>query len=204
MRELVTIWHIESQLLKQMEDRPRLRVSLLSITYHILNSLEMCVDMLRRGYRFQIPVLIRNVNEAICVSYCLAADPNLLTKIEQGKFRSREAIANVRKILPEFIRHWDVQSQYFVHINVKDYFQFATYMSEKDEAATRGCLHMLASTLMLSCIVFEFIFMTHCQSPMFWSLNDMKKPVWSLTKIGDDWLRSVNDTLNTLNLKDSE
>jgi len=199
--QLMSICQKESERLNQPDNRHHLRVALLSITNHVLNTFELCIDLLRRGYRFQIPILARNINEALCVTLCIASDADLFAKIEKGNFRSKNAIAYVRKLFPEFVGQWDFLSQQFVHVNLKEYFQFATLMSEKDDEATKGCIHILSSLLIFAGVVFEFVFFLDYKLHMFWVRLDSGKTQWFLTQLGKEWLLSVDETLDTMESK---
>lgn len=113
------------------------RAAAASLLQHATKTIEASMDLLRRGYRYQVGMLTRNAVEAIATVFCFALDADTLEKVKAGKFKSSKAISIAKKMVPQFGQLYGSLSSNFTHLNI-DHFLWEPLLAQEDSTATEA------------------------------------------------------------------
>ncbi|MBU0492392.1 MAG: SEC-C domain-containing protein [Chloroflexi bacterium] len=138
-----------------------------SLLQYALKTTEAATDLLRRGYRHQVGMLMRNASEAIATVISIASNPETLDKVKTGKFKSPDAISEAKKIIPFFGRWYGELSSMFTHLNI-DHFEWEPLLSQDDVLVTQTCILFIKTNLVLTSVATELIFYDYVATPRFW------------------------------------
>ncbi len=146
-----------------------------------LNTYLSAVELFRKGYTKEPPMLIRNVLETISAAYDIHIHPEKLTNIGRftKNFDSKKSINIVKKISPLIAKTWGMLSGNFSHVS---YIHTMPNMSApvciggiydpKHQVETvLGVLPSLMVTLDLIGSVIELSFIKELQSLRFWEMK---------------------------------
>jgi len=138
-----------------------------SLLQHTMKTIEASIDLLRRGYRYQVGMLTRNAVEAIATVLCITIEPDTLEKVRKGKFESPKAISIAKRVVPLFGQLYGDLSSNFTHLNI-DQFLWDPLLSQKDSTATEMCIMFAKVSLVLASLAAELVFYDQVRPPRFW------------------------------------
>lgn len=96
--------------------RQHLHVSCCTLLSNAMMTFLSALELTRRGFRLQPPILLRNVLESVSTAFHVVMNTSDLDKLQKGKLQSSRTIGSAKKIFPHFGHMYGLLSNDFVHI----------------------------------------------------------------------------------------
>lgn len=142
-----------------------------------LNTYLSAVELFRRGYVKEPPMLIRNILEIVCASYDLHCNPDKLKILRErpNDFDSKKSIKISKKINPIVAKMWGMLSSNYSHVSVMHTVPhqkglcIGGLFNIRDQKNTIcGLLPPLNLTIESLGSITELIFINQIKKPRFW------------------------------------
>lgn len=142
-----------------------------------LNTYLSAIELFRRGYVKEPPMLIRNILEIVCAAYDLHCNPTKLKILRErpNDFDSKKSIKIAKKINPIIAQMWGMLSSHYSHVSVlhtvphQSGLCIGGIFKTKDQKNTIcGLLPPLNLTIESLGSIAELIFIEQIEKPRFW------------------------------------
>ena len=154
---------IEKVSIKDDEHSKPLLASVMGIL-HLTQMIRASADLLRRGYRYEIGLLIRHALEISAVLLCMSTDEEMRQAILDEKNLAKASTAYItqaKRIFPIYGQLYGLLSDNFAHFNYR-IFDGATINQSEDSEATEASMRILKSGIILTRLCTEFHFFSIC------------------------------------------
>jgi len=213
---------ISFNILNQIIDRPKetqvsdadFQSALLIWT--AINTSIASIEIFRRGYLKEPPMLSRNILEIVGTAYDIHLHPEKLTLFRAGRYKSTESIGIVKKIHPIIGKTYGVLSEMFAHVNRLHSLPQGSYNSERksiwigggfsesDKLIQTIILSDLTMTLDFINLVMEFIFYDEIKEHRFWTkVKDgvyKHLPIERIRKRGNAQMKEIQQFLKIIKI----
>ena len=94
------------------------RTECVVLIWNALHTTVAALELLRRGFRLQSRILLRNVLESVSVVLHLCHSEDGLRKFAKGMLETKICLASAKKAFPAFGRWYGLLSEHYVHIGL--------------------------------------------------------------------------------------
>lgn len=185
--------HVLPALLLAASSGDQLKGACSNLLHNALNGITAALELARLGYRLQPGVLLRTSLEAMATAVHIYTKPGDLGRYLAGKLDSAKTISSANEVIPTFGRVYGLLSQQFTHIGplYNDVHLVLEYQTA-DEPGPRFSLFYAESSLLITAIIAELIFVDGISKPRFWTQPnpgefrpDLEEARSWLTRIGN-------------------
>ena len=143
-----------------------------------LNTYLSVVELFRRGYVKEPPMLIRNILEIICAAYDIHLHPTRLRTLREKPkdFDSKQSIRIAKKINPIIAKMWGMLSSHYSHVSIMHTVPHQSiplcigglFDPANQKVSICGLLAPINLTLDSLGSILELIFIKCITTPRFW------------------------------------
>jgi hypothetical protein len=169
----------------ELSDTNKWTSALASLMFHNLTTIEAATDLMRRGYREQVPILLRHVIEAVATSVCISTLPEAWDQVQKGTFKSSKAVSLSKENLPIFGEMYGLFTNHFSHLH-SSHFDWQPFRSRSDEGVTSSCIDYIKSMLAFSRIAIELAFYPYFDAPQVF--QELRQGEYTLNENAIQWL----------------
>lgn len=144
------------------------RVTCATVLMNAHTTLAAAAELLRRGYRLQPGILIRNIIESACTVFEICHDPNAFQLFKRGDLTSSRSVTVAKKFIPPLGHLYGVFSSHFAHLGILYREPQPTGPYTQDDLPLTQNLMQLDFAQWLLHATTELLFLDMIDASLFW------------------------------------